>query len=193
MNDVSMESRLKLRARDGEDFAVLSAVLQDALAPVSEMTFLAQEKRFVMLVNRFRWEARAPLEDLPDEPRPDIPEREGDARFEDAPLYERVHCGVTLDRVERAHSTGFRRQESERVLNLLAVVADAEGLTLHFSGAAAIRLQGGRIVCHLEDLGEPWPTRWRPSHEEAVEPSSEPGDWQDMAAAERDTGESEQQ
>jgi hypothetical protein len=27
-----------------------------------------------------------------------------------------------------------------------------------------IRLEGAGITCRLKDLGEPWPTRWRPRH-----------------------------
>lgn len=167
VSDAPPQERLKLRAKDRDDFEVLSAVLQDALVAVSDMTQLVREKRFVLLANRFRWEARAPLEDLPDQGRPEMPERHGDARFEDAPLYERVQCGVTFDRVARVQYRGFRKEETDRILNLLAVVLDDEGLTFQFSGGAAVRLQGRRLVCHLEDLGEPWPTRWRPSHEDA--------------------------
>lgn len=157
--------RLKLRAKDMEDFQVLSAVLQDALVPVSDMAQLPREKRFVMVANRFRWEARAPLGDLPDEIRAEPPERDGDARFEDAPLYERVHCGITFDRVKAVQYRGFRKTNPDRILNMLALVPDSEGITLEFSHEAAVRLQGRRIVCHLEDLGEPWPTHWRPSHD----------------------------
>ncbi len=51
------------------------------------------------------------------------------------------------------------------MLNLLAVQKDSRGVTLSFSEDAALRLQGGRIVCHLEDLGEAWPTRWQPAHD----------------------------
>jgi hypothetical protein len=35
---------------------------------------------------------------------------------------------------------------------------------LIFAGGAAIRLEVDGILCHLEDLGEPWPTRWQPAH-----------------------------
>jgi hypothetical protein len=164
--------RLKLRARDAEDYRVLSAVLQDALVPVSDMTQLPRDKRFVMVANRFRWEARAPLGDLPDAARAEPPAREGDARFEDAPLYERVHCGITFDRVKDVHYRGFRKSNPDRILNLLAVVPDQGGVTLQFSEDAALRLQGPRVVCHLEDLGEPWPTHWRPSHDPAEAESS---------------------
>jgi hypothetical protein len=159
--------RLKLRARDTEDYAVVSSVLQDALVAVGDMTWLTDDKRFVMLVNRFRWEQRAPAGDYPDQPAEPAPERGGDARFEDAPLYERVHCGVTFDRVKGVHYRGFAKTNTERILEVLALVADKDGLTVTFAGDAALRLQGTRIVCHMEDLGEPWPTRWRPSHDDA--------------------------
>lgn len=174
MTTVTGSERLKLRAKDGEDFEVLSAVLQDALVAVSDMTQLPRERRFVMVANRFRWETRAPLDDFPDQPGQHIPEREGDARFEDVPLYERVHCGVTFDRVKSVQYRGFRKSGSDRILNLLALVRDDEGVTLQFSENAALRLRGPRVVCHLEDLGDPWPTRWRPDHVKASDdgPSS---------------------
>jgi hypothetical protein len=181
---------LKLRAYDREDFAVVSAVLQDALVPTIDMAWLPDEQRFACVANRFRWERRAPAGDLPDQPAQDstpqeatrgadsgqLPEaaEEPDARFEDAPLYERVHCGVTFDRVEQVAYRGFSKEASGHVLELLAVVADDQGITVTFAGDAALRLQGAKIVCHLEDLGEPWPTQWRPSHARA-EPDSQTG------------------
>jgi hypothetical protein len=45
-----------------------------------------------------------------------------------------------------------------------------------FAGDAALRLQGPRIVCHMEDLGEPWPTRWRPSHDDRAADAAGAGD-----------------
>jgi len=187
MPETEAKHPLKLRARDTEDYRVLSAVLQDALVPVRDMDQLPRERRFVMVVNRFRWEARAPLADLPDLPRQEPPEAEddpdADARFEDAPLYQRVHAGLAFDRVEHAAYRGFSKREGERVLELLAVLADGEGVTLTFAGDAAVRLQGAGIVCHLEDLGEPWPTRWRPDHSRPVD-----GDAADPQAGEEPAG-----
>jgi len=172
------DERLKLRARDGADFRVLSAVLQDALVPVRDMARLEKDKRFVVLANRFRWETRAPSADLPDQPAPaPSPDRAGggDARFEDAPLYERVQCGVTFDRVNEVQYRGFTRDAPGTVLSLLALLPDRSGVTLQFADDAAIRLQGKRLVCHLEDLGDPWPTHWRPSHAtSAVDTSRSP-------------------
>jgi hypothetical protein len=190
-NVAPADKPLKLRAYDREDFAVVSAVLQDALVPVIDMAWLAEEQRFALVANRFRWERRAPAGDLPDQPADtgartqtesgqdsgQLPEtvEEPDARFEDAPLYERVHCGVTFDRVEQVAYRGFAKDASGHVLELLAVVADDQGITVTFAGDAALRLQGANIVCHLEDLGEPWPTQWRPSHARADQDSQAGG------------------
>ena len=41
-----------------------------------------------------------------------------------------------------------------------------EAILLEFAGAAAIRLDVARILCRAKDLGEPWPTPWRPRHDE---------------------------
>ena len=37
-------------------------------------------------------------------------------------------------------------------------------LILDFAGGSSVRLEVAQILCHLDDLGEPWPTRWRPKH-----------------------------
>jgi len=167
---VSEHQRLKLRAHDGEDVRVLSAVMQDALVPVRDMTYLPAERRFALVANRFRWELCAPLDELPDRPREPEPEPDpdtGDARFEDVSVYERVHAGLAVDGVEAAYYRGFSKAEGLRVLELLALMPDGEGMTLAFAGDAAVRLQGAGLVCHLQDLDEPWPTRWRPAHDPA--------------------------
>ena len=47
---------LRLRAEDGDDLQVVSTLLQDAICPASEMKWRRRERRFAVLVNRFRWE-----------------------------------------------------------------------------------------------------------------------------------------
>ena len=54
-----MTAPLKVIARDAEDLAVVAACLQDALIPLNEMRYLPQERRFIMVANRFRWERAA--------------------------------------------------------------------------------------------------------------------------------------
>jgi hypothetical protein len=50
------DAPLKLSAADAEDLQVIAAICQDALVPVGEMAFLQDEKRFVLALNRFRWD-----------------------------------------------------------------------------------------------------------------------------------------
>lgn len=130
---------LKLRAEDEEDLAVFSACLQDALAPVGDMEWLRDEKRFVMVVNRFRWECK-------DEP------------------CERILAGICFDEVEDVKVQGFSRAERTRILELLALRRQGDAVVLEFADGARLRLAAPRIRAVIEDLGEPWPTRWRPRH-----------------------------
>jgi len=134
---------IKLRAEDEEDLAVVSAVLQDALVSVAEMVYRPEEKRFVLVANRFRWE----------------PEAEGARRN-----FERILTGLRIDAVTNVRRRGFDPRDQERILNLLAIRAEPGALRFEFAAGASIRLEVERILCHLDDLGEPWPTRWQPKH-----------------------------
>jgi DUF2948 family protein len=142
---------LKLRAADAEDLAVISAILQDSLVTVGEMVYLPEESRFVLVVNRFRWERRP-----------------GEARKNS----ERVLTGLCIDAVKAVRRRGFSPRAEDRILSLLTIRAQSSAqspdqpaaLLLEFAGGSSIRLEVGRLLCHLDDLGEPWPTRWRPKH-----------------------------
>ena len=140
------ESNLKLAATDAEDLAVLSMLLQDAVVPMSEMIYLAGESRFVLVANRFRWEAIN--NDAPDNR-----------------VYERVKCGLTFDRVTNVRKRQVDIQSRERVLGLLALDVSDEYVDLIFAGGGVIRLYVERILCHAEDFGDPWPTQWQPDHD----------------------------
>jgi len=135
---------LKLRAVDADDLAVISSVLQDAVVPIGEVDFLADEARFVLVASRFRWE------------------REGDPTADD--VAERINCGVVFDTVRAARIRGIDLADRSQVLELLAVEAGEGCVTLIFSGGGAVRLEVDRLLCHLQDIGEPWPTPWRPAH-----------------------------
>lgn len=154
---------MKLRARDADDLAVISACLQDALVNLRETKFLPSEHRFVFVANRFRWE-RGPT---PPTERP-APAENADATFsgedDDHAHYERTHCGVCFERVLRVKSKGLKGAFSPRFLELLALQAVPGAILLHFAGSATVRLEVDGIRCYLEDLGEAWPTAWRPGH-----------------------------
>ncbi len=53
------------------------------------------------------------------------------------------------------------------VLSLLTLRLDGRYLIIAFAGGGAIRLDIDQLVCQLEDLGESWPTVWRPAHSQS--------------------------
>lgn len=147
------ERPFRVRVEDAEDLGIASSYLQDAILPAPEMKYEPAERRFVLLVQRFKWEnAPAPIEE---------PE-------EDAVYYERVHCVVRFEYVAGVKSIGIDRLSREAMLNLLAIRAGEGHIDLAFAGGKTIRLAVDRILCHIEDLGEPWPTVFRPGHGEAL-------------------------
>lgn len=144
---------IRLRAEDDEDLRIVSACLQDAILPIGDMGFLPDEKRFVMVVNRFRWECC-------DQPRPG-PSADDD---ELAP-YERVHCGVRVEGVTGVKLRGIDVKNRGQILELLSLeTAEGGGVALHFAGGGCVRLDGDGWQLLVEDLGEPWPTGCKPSH-----------------------------
>ncbi len=137
---------LKLRAEDAEDLAVISACLQDALVPVRDLAYVPEDRTFLFVANRFRWENGL-------SPAP------GEAGF------ERTLCGITFSEVAAVSYNGFRRTDDGRILSLLAIRPEDGAVHLEFSGGATIRLEVTRILCLAKDLGEPWPTPWQPRHD----------------------------
>jgi hypothetical protein len=137
-----MTHGLKLKAIDADDLKVISACLQDALVLVGDMTYQGDEQRFVMVANRFQWEAAT----------------EGSAEF------ARTTTGISFDGVTAVKRRKIDPAKSESILSLLAIRPEEGAVRLEFSNGAAIRLEVTRILCHLQDVGEAWPTPWRPHH-----------------------------
>ena len=50
------EKPLRLMAFDAADLEVISSLCQDAVFPATEMSWRPKERRFAVLLNRFRWE-----------------------------------------------------------------------------------------------------------------------------------------
>jgi hypothetical protein len=135
---------LKLRAVDADDLAVLAAFLQDAIANVSEMAYLPEEKRFVLVVCRFRWELA--MSANPEE------------------VFERVSCAITFEGVSEPKYRGFTLKERGRTIPLLTIIHEDGAVILTFGGNAAIRLAVSSLDMRMEDFGACWPTSLRPEH-----------------------------
>jgi len=147
---------LRLRAEDAEDVTVLAACLQDATLRCADMTYQPQQRRFALVLNRFRWED------------------EGSAgsgrRLIRIEPHIRVAAGLHFDGVLKVQSSGIDRGDGRAVLELLSIIAEplgeqpAAALTLVFAGGAAIRLEVECIDAQMQDIGAPFPVRRVPQH-----------------------------
>jgi hypothetical protein len=138
---------LKLIALDQDDIAIVSTHLQDAVVKVADIVWLPGEKRLVLGVNRFDWEACGEV----------------------TPCFQRRRTALRFDRVEALRCRNIDPKAKEAVLNLLAVEYSetdnpAGVVTLIFSGGAALRLEVECLECELADLGPTWTAAARPAH-----------------------------
>lgn len=134
------EAPLRLKALEPEDLPVISALVQDAVFPVSEMRWEPKRRRFSLLVNRFRWEQQA-------------------AGQRHAP--ERVRALIVVDDVTRVASQAIDRNDTATVLSLLAVAwepgEDGTGrLVLTLAGGGAIALEAECLDVTLKDVTRPY-------------------------------------
>ncbi|MBZ8135114.1 DUF2948 family protein [Afifella sp. IM 167] len=147
---MASNDRLRLMAMDEEDLAILSAHVQDAVLKVGDITWLPAEKRLVLALNRFAWEA--------------TPSGKGLSRS-----YERRRTALHFERVEKVLSHGIDKSDKEAVLSLLAISfaageAPSGEVTLVFAGDATLKLAVECIEAQLSDLGPAWSTPNLPRH-----------------------------
>jgi len=148
-----MDGPLRLRGEDAEDMRVISACLQDAILRVGDIEFAPDERCFLALLNRFRWEAQ-------EAGATPGPGQEGAA----ARPAERVHCLVRVENVAAVRGRGVDRRQGEHLLELLTIQAGPGVVNLVFSGGAALQLTGEDLCIFVEDVGEGWPAGARPKH-----------------------------
>lgn len=137
---------LKLLAMDGDDLAVISAHLQDAVVKVGEMGYVPRAQRFALLLNRFDWDQKVIADEC-----------------------VRRRAGLHFERVRAVKTRGFSPERADQVLNLLAVTfvptEEPSGhVLLTFSGGAEILLDVECIEARLGDLGPTWACAHAPEH-----------------------------
>ncbi len=145
---------LNLGALDTEDLQVVSTLAQDAIFPASEMQWFAKERRFAVLLNRFRWEDKTAAE-----------RRKRSV--------ERVQSLLVVDNVVAVASQGVERGDADTILSVLSVSfeagEDADGaVILTLAGDGAIRLKVEALEVTLKDVTRPYkaPSKTAPSHPE---------------------------
>ena len=146
------ENPLRLKALDTDDLGVISALVQDAVFPMSEMKWANKDRRFALLLNRFRWE--------------DAPKATARARD-----FERVQSVLVIEDVVKVQSLGILRGENDVVMSLLSMsfepATDGMGrivLTLAGDGVIAVEVEALEVV--LRDVTRPYraPSGKSPGH-----------------------------
>ncbi|SDZ61128.1 Protein of unknown function [Jannaschia faecimaris] len=127
---------LRLWATDAEDLRVVSALVQDAVLPASEMRWQKGARRFAILLNRFRWE-------------------HGTRRA------ERVQTVLTAGDVLSVRGQGVLPGDADTVLSLLSIEwvpgDDAEGtLRLTFAGDGLVEVACECLDVTLRDVTRPY-------------------------------------
>ncbi len=141
------ERPLRLRAIEADDLPVISALVQDAVFPVTEMRWLRRQRRFAILLNRFRWE---------DGPRAEP---------------ERVQSVLSFEDVEKVQSQGLDPRDRDLILSLLSMSwepgEDGAGrLLLTMAGDAEVAITVEALEVMLRDVTRPYvaPSGQRPQH-----------------------------
>jgi len=135
-------SPLRLKADDPEGLAVISALVQDAVFPITEMTYVRARRRFALMLNRLRRE-------------------DPDHAGRDRKPVERVQSLLVFEEVVVVHSSGIDQGQKEMVLSLLALSFEpaAEGsgrVILTFAGGGALCLTVEALDVHLRDVTRPY-------------------------------------
>ncbi|PWE32184.1 DUF2948 domain-containing protein [Maritimibacter sp. 55A14] len=146
------EAPLNLKALDTDDLTVISSLAQDAVFPVSEMTWQSGARRFAVLINRFRWEDRERAE-------------------KQHRKFERVQSLLVVEDVLKVAVQGVDRRDADLVLSLLSIGfepgADGTGrLVLTLAGDGAVALDVECIDVTLRDVTRPYvaPSGRAPDH-----------------------------
>ncbi len=147
-----MAEDLKLLALDAEDLTMLSAYCQDAVLRVEDSIYNPSDKRLLLGINRFAWEAK-PIR-----------------RFFKK-QHERRRSVLQLDRISALRSRGFDREDKDAVLSILAITfhdrADdnpSGTVTVTFSGKAVLQADVECIEARLTDQGAAWGALAKPRH-----------------------------
>ena len=150
--DDGRETALNLGALGPEDLQVLSTLLQDAVFPAAEMAWNASQRRFAILLNRFRWEDQA-------------------LAAQGTQAAERVQAVLAIDNVLAVASQGINRTDKTMVFSVLSIEFDsaenkAGTVLLTLAGDCAIRLSVEAIEVQLKDVTRPYsaPSKTIPDH-----------------------------
>ena len=143
---------LRLKSIEPDDLPVISALVQDAVFTMGDVHRLVRQRRFAVLLNRFRWE-------------------DAEAARRAARPFERVRSLLIVQDVHRVASAGLDPSATETVLSLLSLTfepgQDAAGrLLMTLAGDGEIALDVECLDVTLRDVTRPYaaPSGKAPEH-----------------------------
>jgi hypothetical protein len=146
------ERPLNLGAETPEDLAVISALVQDAVFPITQMLWDARRRELAILLNRFRWE-------------------DAEAAKRAGRPFERTQAVLVIRDARRIASQGIDRSDGDTILSVLSVTwepgADGAGRVLvTLAGDGAIRAEAECLNVVLRDVTRPYraPSGKAPAH-----------------------------
>ena len=139
---------LKLIARTQEDLKIVSAYLQDSIASIGDIANLKKNKIVLMQLSRFMWE--------------DV--ERGVFRKN-----KRIRTILKLDNVLEVYSKNINQSKKDKFLDFLAIESrimpnNNYEMKIIFAGNSIIRIFSEMIEVTLDDQGEAWDTKNKPSH-----------------------------
>lgn len=148
---VFSDQPLRLGVETPEDLEIASALVQDAVGQVSEISWMPRRHRLAMLVNRFRWE-------------------DTDSAKREKRGYERVRTAIVFDSVLAVRSGGLDPSDKDTVYSILHVSfepgeAPAGTVTLHLAGDGVLALDVECLDARILDLTRPWEAKRLPEHD----------------------------
>ena len=139
---------LKLIARTHEDLKVISAHLQDSITSTVNIANLKKNNIFLMQLNRFMWE--------------DV--EKGIFRKN-----KRIRTILKFEHVIKVNSKNINLENNDKFLDFLAIetkqILDKNyEMKLIFSGNSIIKVVAEVIEVTLDDQGNSWDTKNKPTH-----------------------------
>ena len=142
-----MSEKLRLKATDPEDLAVIAACLQDARICLKEMVFQPAEHRFMAAFTRYR--------------------RERMKDWSSCDGLTECLTALVFDGIGEVKYRGLDAAHPDRELVLLTIATEPGKhhlihIDLVFEGDVQIQLRTDRIDCRLDDFGAPEPCKVTP-------------------------------
>ena len=142
--EIIMSNILKLIAQNDKQLTILSSLAQDSIIKSNEMGYDKKNKRFALLMNRYRHEEENP---------------------------SRIRTAIHFDYVESIKSVGIDKESKDEILVLLAIRFEIKSkpsgsIFLEFSDNKSISFDVESVEAFLTDMGEPWKISNRPDHGE---------------------------